>query len=90
MGRRTALTLTTAGASRITAEWPHARRAEYYRVFIQVVGVDADFRHLDNTDGLEMVIKSLPAGATVRVRVKSANDGGEAAEFSPTKEIVVS
>jgi hypothetical protein len=37
-----------------------------------------------------MVIKSVPAGATVRVRVKSANEGGEAAEFSPAKEIVVS
>ena len=34
--------------------------------------------------------KPVLRSATVRVRVKSANDGGEAADFSPTEEIVVS
>ena len=85
----TDLTVSTAGPARLLAEWPRARRANYYRVFIQIVGTDADFRHLDNTDGLELLIKELPTGATVRVKVKSANDGGEAAEFSPVREGVV-
>ena len=85
----TELTLTGAGPKRALAEWPHATRGTRYRVFIQVVGTDADFRLYDSTDGLEMLIKDLPAGATVRVKIKSANDGGDAATFSPMREIVV-
>jgi len=85
----TDLTLTAAGPKRATAEWPRPRRSEYFRVFIQIVGTDDDFRVLDKTTDLEMVLKDLPTGATVRVKVVSANEAGDAAQFSPVREIVV-
>jgi hypothetical protein len=83
------LTLTGAGPKRLSAEWPPARRATYFRVFILVVGTDTEFRHYDNTDGVEILLKDLPSGATVKVKVKAANAGGEAPDFSPEKEAVV-
>ena len=42
------VTLTAAGTGREEAEWLHARRATYYRVFKKVAGVDADFGFVDD------------------------------------------
>ncbi len=82
------LTLTAAGAGRELAEWPHARRATYYRAFIQVQGVDAAFRFVERTEDLDYVFKGLTAGTTVAFQIVAANDGGEAAP-SPTVTKVV-
>jgi hypothetical protein len=79
----TPLAITAAGASRELAEWPRARRATHYRVFIKVEGTDADFRFLDSTDALEFSIKGLTAGATFSTQIVASNDGGDAAP-SPT------
>lgn len=84
------LTVTGAGPKRLLAEWPSARRATYFRVFILIVGVDEDFRFYENAEALELTIKDLPTGATVKIKVMAANTGGgEAPAFSPEKEAVV-
>ena len=71
-----------------TAPPTPARLATNYRVFIKVIGTDTDFRFLDRTNDLEMLLKSLTAGATIEVQVIAAKTGGEAAP-SPTVTKVV-
>ena len=73
------LTLTPAGPGKLAAEWPHARRASRYRVFIKVAGVDVDYRFYAKTNDLDLILTGLPSGAVVHVRIDSANEAGEAA-----------
>jgi hypothetical protein len=82
------LTLTAAGTGRELAEWPHARRATYYRVFIQVQGVDADFRFVDRTEDLDFILKDLTPGATIAVHIVAANEGGEAPPSPAVTKVV--
>jgi hypothetical protein len=82
------LTMSSAGTGREALSWTAGRRASYYRIFIKIDGVDADFRHLINDDDLDYTIKDLTPGTTISVYVVAANAGGEAAP-SPTVTKVV-
>ena len=62
---------------------PPARRATYYRLFIKVEGVDADFRFLTRDYDFDHVFKDLLPGSTVSAYVVAANSAGEAPP-SPT------
>lgn len=72
------VTLIQIGPSRAQGSWPHARRAERYRPAIQIVGTDPDFVILDSVKDLTTVFKDLPAGAMIRVKIISTNEGGDA------------
>lgn len=63
-------------------------RAEYYRVFIKRVGIDADFINVDAPKDLEYIAKNLTAGTTIEAYVIPMNDGG-AGPASPTVSKVV-
>ncbi|MEI7730381.1 MAG: fibronectin type III domain-containing protein [Verrucomicrobiota bacterium] len=82
------LIVTTDGPGVLLADWPDSRRANYYRIFIQVVDVDEDFRHVINRDNSDVRLTGLPTGKTVKFRVTAANDTGES-QPSEDKEIVV-
>ena len=81
-------TLAGGGPGIVMADWPRARRAERYRVFIQVVGVDADFRFYDKVTDSEITFSHLTSGQTLKVRLTSANSAGETLP-SAVKQIVV-
>lgn len=76
------------GLGTLQVDWADVPLATRYRVFKQVVGVDADFVHVVTVTESDAEISGLPPGATVRVRVTSANDAGESAP-SATAEIVM-
>jgi len=61
-------------------DWPDTRRAQHYNVWVQVVGVDADFRKADRRDESDATLPGLPAGATVKIKITAANDAGEGPE----------
>lgn len=83
------LALSGAGSGRVLAEWDPGRRSDDDRVMIQIVGVDADFREYGKSGGDgEEVIKDLPPGATLRVRIIALN-GSLEAPGGPEGEIVV-
>lgn len=82
------LTVTAAGTGRELAAWPYAARAEYYRVFLKRVGVDADPVNIADPHDLEYTLKSLTPGGTIEVYVVPMNDGGAGAA-SPTVSKVV-
>jgi hypothetical protein len=72
------LSLIPDGPTRLALGWEPAVRASYYRLFIKVEGVDADFRFLTRDKDLDHLIKNLTSGTTVHVYVVAANEAGEA------------
>lgn len=61
----------------LLADWDDALRADHYRVWILIVGVDTEFRAVDSPSDSDATLGGLPSGATVKVRVTSVNDAGE-------------
>ncbi len=84
----TGVTLTSLGGGREALSWEPAVRATYYRLFIKVHGVDAEFRFLKRDDDLDHTIPDLTPGTTISAYVIAANAGGEASP-SPTVTKVV-
>lgn len=83
-----AFTITSAGAGRELLSWHYAVRAEYYRVFIKRVGIDAEFINVDDPKDLEYTMKNLAPGSTIEAYVVPMNGGG-AGPASPTVSKVV-
>ena len=78
------LILTPGATGSLYSDWANARRANRYRVFIQVIGTDANFRYVDTVTESNYLFTGLPSGATVKVRITAANDAGETA---PSAEV---
>lgn len=75
----TNLTLSLAGTGQILAGWKRGTRSDDNRIFIQVVGVDEDYREYGKSGNvMETVIKDLPAGAVVKVKIIALNGSLEA------------
>ncbi|MBI3880156.1 MAG: fibronectin type III domain-containing protein [Verrucomicrobia bacterium] len=81
-------TLVAGTPGKVQASWPRAPRAERYRVFKQIVGVDLDFVFAVTVHDREVVLEGLPSGQTVKIRLVAANDAGEA-QPGPSAQIVV-
>lgn len=85
----TALELSGAGPTRIHAEWQPGRRSVSARVMIQILGVDAAFRQYGKSRSRDsLLIKGLPTGATVRVKILCRRGSLEAPD-GPEAEITV-
>ena len=84
------LTLTSAGLGRILAEWEPGTRSDDDRILIQIVGVDADYREYGKSGGDgEELIKNLPPGATVKVKIIALNGSLEASSGPEAQFVVV-
>lgn len=85
----TDLTLTTAGLGRIAAEWERGTRSDDDRILIQIIGIDPDYREYGKSGGDgEELLKNLPTGATVKVKIIALNGSLEALT-GPEAQIVV-
>lgn len=82
------LTATAGAVGSAVLNWARTISATRYRVFAQVVGVDADFVHVDTVTDLSKVITGLTPGAHVKFYVTAANSAGEGLP-SETVELVV-
>jgi hypothetical protein len=82
------LVLTAGGAGVVLADWSDASRATRYRVFKQVVGVDAGFVAATTVTDSDYTFTGLPTGKTVKVQIVCANDAGEA-QPGTAAEIIV-
>lgn len=69
--------LTLAGPMKIFADWADAARAQHYRVFVQIVGVDAAFRFAVSVDDSDAMLEGFASGQTVRVQLTAVNGAGE-------------
>jgi hypothetical protein len=61
----------------IDVTWNAAARAERYRVWVKVHGVDADFVLKDTREELDCKLIGLPANTKVEIAVSAINNGGE-------------
>jgi hypothetical protein len=65
--------------STLLVDWDDALRADRWRVWIKVAGVDNDFRAAITVTESDATLTGLPVGASVEVRVTSVNEAGESA-----------
>lgn len=82
----TALPGTAPGV--VLVDWDDPLRADRFRVWVFVVGIDTDWRAVATVSDSDAMLEDLPSGATVKVRVTSANAAGESAP-GPEAEVVV-
>ncbi len=82
------LILTAGGAGVVLADWSDASRATRYRVFKQIVGVDATMVAAVTVTDSDYTFTGLTSGKTLKVQIIAANDAGQA-QPSTTAEIVV-
>jgi hypothetical protein len=61
----------------LVIDWDDPLRADYFRVWIFIVGTDTQFRAVATVYDSDATLPGLPSGATVKVRVTSKNDAGE-------------
>ncbi len=73
------LKATLIGPTAVALKWEPATRAEYYRVFKKVVGVDDDFVAVGSPADIDFTIENLPANATIEIQISAINNGGESA-----------
>ena len=81
-------TLLPGAPGSALADWDDALRADHYRVWIFVVGVDTAFRAVVSPSDSDATIGGLTSGSTVKVHVTSVNAAGESAP-GPEAQIVV-
>ncbi len=85
----TDLVLTSAGLNRAAAEWEPGTRSDDDLILIQIVGVDAEYREYGKSGGDgEEILKNLPSGATVKIKIISLN-GSLRASDGPEGQIVI-
>jgi hypothetical protein len=82
------LVLTPGAPGTIYADWDNAPRADYYRVYRKVVGVDPDFTLDQSPADSDATLTGLPSGQTVQLHVIAVNEAGNS-PASSTEEIVV-
>lgn len=83
------LVLTLAGAGRVHAEWERGTRSNDDRILIQIIGVDTQYREYGKSGGdAEEVLKNLPVGATLKIKIIALN-GSLEAPTGPEAQIVV-
>jgi hypothetical protein len=78
----------TAEPGGIVLDWDDPLRADRFRLWILIVGVDESFRAVQTVYDSDATLEDLPSGATVKAYVTSANDAGES-QPGPEVEVVV-
>jgi len=76
--------VTLIGPTAAALKWNAAARAQYYRVWMKVHGVEGDYLAVGSPADLDFTIENLPANSTIDIVVTALNDGGE----SPVSEVV--
>ena len=70
-------------------DWDDAARAASYRVYVQVVGTDPDFRLAVTVSDSDATLTDLPTSGTLRFRVIAVNAAGNPSPPSETLEVVI-
>ena len=65
------------GNNAVAVKWAAAPRAEYYRVWKKVNGVDQELIAVGSPNDRDFTIEGLPANSTVEIAISAVNSGGE-------------
>jgi hypothetical protein len=80
--------VTPTAPGTLFVDWADARRADFYRVLIQVAGVDAAFRQVDRREESDATLTGLPGAATVKVKITAVNDAGAGPDSAEAQAVV--
>ena len=72
--------VTLLGGGRAVVSWKASARAEHYRLWMKVNGVDQEMQSAGSTAGVDFTIEGLPANAAIEIAVSAVNNGGESAK----------
>ncbi len=75
--------LQAGGAAAV--KWQKTPRAEYYRLWLKVIGVDQEAIPVGSPTDVDFMIETMPSASQVEVSVSAINNGGESAR----SEVVV-
>ena len=65
------------GPGMVAIKWDASARAEHYRVWKKVVGVDEEAVAIGSPSDLDFTIEGLPTNSTIEITVSAVNNGGE-------------
>ncbi|MBA4149956.1 MAG: fibronectin type III domain-containing protein [Verrucomicrobia bacterium] len=74
------LTAVLIGETSVSFKWPPAARADQYRIWARVVGVDAVLGSVALRGDLDFTLEQLPRNSVVEVALSALNNGGESAK----------
>lgn len=78
------LVVMLIGNNEVSLKWKAAPRAEYYRVWKRVLGVEDEFVAVGSPADVDFTLQNLPSTSQVELAVSAVNNGGE----SPKSAIV--
>ncbi len=81
--RKVTVVLQAGGAAAV--KWAKTPRADYYRLWLKVIGVDEEAIPVGTRTDLDYAIETMPAASQVEVSLSAVNNGGESAR----SEVVV-
>ncbi|MDB6024858.1 MAG: hypothetical protein JWM68_1081 [Verrucomicrobiales bacterium] len=68
---------TLIGPTAAAIKWSLTPRAEYYRIWKRVIGVDAEPIAVGSPADIDFTLENLPVGSTIEIYVSALNNGGE-------------
>jgi hypothetical protein len=71
------LSAVLIGETAAAIKWEASARAEHYRVWKKVTGVDEEFVAVGSPADLDFTMEELPRNSTIEVAVSAVNNGGE-------------
>ena len=80
---------TGLDGGRVRVQCDHVPRADYFQFWIQVVGVDPEFRRAETFDEPDKILEALPVAATVKIKIRAVNEAGPG-PFGDEVAVVVS
>jgi hypothetical protein len=84
----TGLVVTAGLPHELNLHWGGGVRAERFRVWIKITGVDADFHPVQTVNDKHTTLTGLTTGQTVAVQVTAANDAGESVPSATVTAVV--
>ncbi len=71
------ISVTIMGPNAISVKWRRSARAEYYRVWAKINGVNQDMIVVGSPADLDFTLENVPANAVVEIAITAVNNGGE-------------
>jgi len=75
----TNVSTVAVGPNGIGVKWEASPRAEYYRVWMKVDGVDQEPKPVGSPADLDFTIENPPVGSVIEISISAVNSGGESA-----------
>jgi len=64
------------GTAKLRVKCNPAARAEYYQIWIQIVGTDPELHLVESPTEPDKILENLPVGATVKAQMRAVNETG--------------